>query len=138
MGLILNPNPDSPIILESSRRNLILRRVTGNRDDGISMAFKFLDHSFRLKIPQVYAVILGTTNNVFPICHRKCRCYAVHFVQMPRIDLQELPNRVVAQPLQQQQQQQKLHIKLTTQLMLPNSNSIDSEEQVKPSAQKSQ
>lgn len=97
IGTILRPNPDSLIILESCRGNHILFWVTGNRDDSISMAFKFLNHSFLLKIPQVYTVILRAANNVFPICHRKCGCYAIHFVHMTCIDLQEFPRWVVAQ-----------------------------------------
>lgn len=98
----LNPNSHSSITIKACRSYLILSRVTGNRNDSIRVAFKFLNHSFLLEIPQINTAILWTTNDVFPICDGKCRHYAVNSIHMPRVNLQKLPSWVVPQLLRQE------------------------------------
>lgn len=96
---ILNPNPHRSIVLKASRGNFVLKRVTGNGDDCISVAFKFLNHIFLLEIPQINAMILRSTYNIFPICHGERGCQAVYFVRMTGVHFQKLSVWVVPQLL---------------------------------------
>lgn len=65
----------------------------------VSVTFQFLYYFSALQFPQVYTVVFGSTDDVFPICHRKGRWKAEFRISMASVRFQKFPLCEVPKPL---------------------------------------
>lgn len=99
---ILRPDLHSFVISKGTRSNLVLGGVTRNWYDSVSVTFQYLNNFPCLKFPEIYTIILRTADDIFAVCHRKCRRNAVLWVHMTGVGLQKLTSWEVPKPLQMQ------------------------------------
>lgn len=87
--LLLSPDFYCLIVPESAGSNQVLGWVACHWYNSIRVAFQFLNYFSGLKFPHIHTVILGATDNVFPICYRKRWRNAVLWVGMSAVCFQD-------------------------------------------------